>query len=560
MRSSCFRRSGVRFLKAVSLSCATLFVLSASTATSQPVVATSTPGIADWEDPNVWSFDPSPSTATIPDNDSLNFFDVRIDGGAASPTDVSLSTAVSIDRLQVSGGDSLSIGDAGTLTIESDSSRAGSGQIVNDGLVLINGATATARLDTTGALSLSGAGTLRMVGEAELGMSTASTRGPVIANAVGHRIEGAGVIFQNLTNEGTLSANSSEVLLVGGGLLRNRGLVEATGAGGLDVRTLSGVENTGTIRSSGSSISITTMTNDGSIEVTQGGQLSVLFGVTNNGLIEVTQGGNFDSLAPFSLTNGSTGRVLVSGPGSQFTGRLSNGGLFEVMNGGRGEIDSALNGTVRIGEGSVIDVFGRVDVTGVLDLAGGTLQTRGGRMQIRGTSQVSGTGRIDLAGGETSFNLIGKLAPGGVGGIGAFDIVGDVDVYSSFSAGRSQIEIELGGAAQGEYDMISVDGTLSLRGSILVDLINLEDPMDPAGNFDPSTGSIFDIIMASNIVDLGGTVVLPTFDDGRAFTRDVVRVGSMDVLRLVVIPEPSTALLLASGLALLASTKRQRVP
>lgn len=563
--------SGIRFLKALLVSFATYAVLSTPTATAQTVVATSTGGIRDWEDPTAWSFDQLPNTATIPNNDAVNLFDVRIDGGSSTATEVSLSTAVAVDRVEIAAGDSLFIEGSADLAIVSDLSRPGSGQLVNDGTVLIDGATSTARLNTGGGLSMSisGAGTLRMTGGAELGMLTSSAS--VITNHAGHQIEGSGTIFQDLTNDGTVLANSDEALRLGGRLVQQRGLLEATGAGGLEIRTLRGIENTGTLRASGSSIVVTSMTNDGTVEVTQGGRFSLVFptsSVTNNGLIEITQGGEF--VHTMRIVNESTGHIVVSGAGSRLAAApLSNGGTLEVLDGGHADFSGSLEsgvtglnarGTVRIGDRSIIDGGSFVRVPGLLDLDGGTIRSGSAGMTVNGDGRIEGSGRIELGRGELGFDFLGKLVPGGTDGIGTFDVVGDVDVSNPRSFGRPQIEIELGGTAQGEYDVISIEGTLSLMGSVLVDLINLDDPADPAGVFDPSAGSIFDIFIASNIVDLGGTFTLPTFDDGREFTQNVVRVGAMDVLRLVVIPEPTTAMLLTGGLMALALTERRQPP
>ena len=495
-------------------------------------------GDGNYDDPAQWSFDAPPVSVAIPENTDRDKFNVVIDGSeSGTPGTLSLGRNITIDSLQVGVADRFVIEGGGSLTIDNDPARGGNGTIVNNGEIVLDGSTGIASLNNVRELSLSGTGTLRMTGAAQINPPNAPNSPSATTNNAGHHIEGSGTIAQGIINFGTISANSADPLWLSGRRLEQRGLLEATGTGGLEISASFNFDNFGTIRSSSSSITLESVNNEGLIEVTNGGRIVVTS----------------------SIANWSPGQVRVSGPGSSISvDAYFGGGLFEVLDGGRAEIGSFSGaGITRIDRNSLLESTRSARLSGILDLDGGTFRSVGGFL-VNSFGRVEGSGLIDLGTRELRLELAGALAPGGRNGIGTLDIVGDVFVSNNFNFGRSGIEIQLGGDSQGEFDMISIEGTLSIMGSILVDLIDLDDPTNPTNLYDPAIGSTFDVIVAQNIVDLGGSFVLPTFDDGRTFTQSVVHVGSVDVLRLMVIPEPTTAVLLALGIVVLASTKERR--
>jgi hypothetical protein len=110
------------------ISCVLVMSLSCREALATAITATWTPGSGNWTVPQ-WTFAP-PTVATFPSNGGGDFFSVRIDGGAAANSQVTLNGAVEIDRLAISTGDRLRLQGGGSLRFAQDATRPGSGELL----------------------------------------------------------------------------------------------------------------------------------------------------------------------------------------------------------------------------------------------------------------------------------------------------------------------------------------------------------------------------------------------------------------------------------------------
>ena len=153
-----------------------------------------------WIDGNgTWTVNGNWSTDSFPDSSSAS---ASIVDGTST---VTLSASVSVDNLQLSGGN--------VLDISSGSALAVSSQIINAGVIQIAAGPNNAALETSGAVSLTGGGTVT------LSNSGTSVPGAVIAQAVAsspltnvdNTIQGFGQIGGAsgliLVNHGTVDAN-----------------------------------------------------------------------------------------------------------------------------------------------------------------------------------------------------------------------------------------------------------------------------------------------------------------------------------------------------------------
>ncbi len=254
-------------------------------------------------------------------------------------------------------------------------------QIINAGQIQLNGGGNTnSFLNIANNVALQGGGTLTLSVAPGAGSAfIQGNAGGLTLTNVDNTIQGAGVIGNNglaLTNDvgGTINANVSGqgLLLDGGGLVTNAGLLKATNGGFLEI------ENT--VNNAGGNI-----TADGGTAqffgaaVIQGGTLNTL-----NGGILGTPGGNSATL------DGSTGAGAVTiSPGSTYT--------------------SALNSTTNIlgtiNNNGDLQVNGGANTNTALNLTGNTVLQGGGGGTVTLSTNGSGSGfAILLGSGATLTN------------------------------------------------------------------------------------------------------------------------------------------------------------
>jgi len=141
-----------------------------------------------------------------------------------------------------------------------------------------------------------------------------------------------------------------------------------------------------------------------------------------------------------------------------------------------------------------VAVGGTLEIDNQLNLNGRAL-TKGGNGLLQFNSRLfAGTGNVVATGGTIGgagkvggnlSNSSGIVAPGQ--SIGRLSVAGN---YSQAASGALAIEI----ASLSNFDVLNVDGTASLSGSLMISLVN---------GFQPSSGNTFDVVAASSLTTSG---------------------------------------------------------
>lgn len=147
---------------------------------------------------------------------------------------------------------------------------------------------------------------------------------------------------------------------------------------------------------------------------------------------------------------------------------------------------------------------------GAIVLKGGGLLRTGGA-DIYNNGSISGSGTLDMrgAGGGTLFNH-GTVAPGTSTAAGTLSVQGN---YTQGSNGV--LDIKLGGTGAGEFDLLDVDGSARLGGSLHI---------HPLGAFAPANAASADFIVArggSNSGAFEQVVAAPVSSAGGVATLSV---------------------------------------
>ena len=335
------------------------------------------------------------------------------------------------------------------------------------------------------ATSIGSSGTATVTG---IGSTWANEQ--LIVGNLGHGtllVENGGHVSSNFSG---IASGSGSSLSVGDAIVTGTGSVwNANGTfviGGLGMATLSieadgqvATNQSGIIGSGASSTGIVTVTGIGSAWSISG---SLDVGSSGRGTLNIQNGAAVSNMhASIARNAGSNGNVTVSGAGSTWSnsGRLGVGG--NVVVGAAGG-----TGTLNIGPGGTVNA--NIDVVvfpqGLVQLQGGTLDTpavsfQGGGGQFQWTS---GTLHVGTFSGSL-LNQGGKLAPGH--SAGTTTIVGN---YTQQFAAR--LEIEIGGAAAFDTDIVNVTGQASLGGELQLALIN---------SFEPGAGQVFSVMQAGGL-------------------------------------------------------------
>jgi hypothetical protein len=185
-------------------------------------------------------------------------------------------------------------------------------------------------------------------------------------------------------------------------------------------------------------------------------------------------------------------------------------GLFDI--GGLGElrlVDSTTEGLVMPGPGSTV-------------LAGGEVIFNG---PLRTSADI---GRL-LAGETPVVRFNDGLRIGAL-----LSQITQISVDADVAFGQDNVlSIEVGGAAPGMYDMLTVGGTIRLGGVLEFTFLS---------GYVPSVGDEFEFLNAFSITQSFRRFSLPRLPRGMGFDRKSVNSG---ILRVVAIPEPGAATLAA---------------
>ena len=247
----------------------------------------------------------------------------------------------------------------------------------------------------------------------------------------------------------------------------------------------------------------------------------------NSGTIEVLTGtlnlnGGFSNFSGTTLTGGTyivsgtlgfSGRMFARTPrqscsmarraqilnSSTSANALANfatnasGGSFTIQNGRNLTTAGAFSnaGNLAIGTSSTFTTTGNYTQTaGDTDLQGGTLAATG-LVDLQG-GVLSGSGAVNA-----NVNNAAQVGPGD--SAGTISITGN---YTQTSAGA--LNIELGGASAGQFDVLQVTGTATLDGTLNVSLINGYVPTPPDAFQVLTFGSRSGDFATKNGLELGG--------------------------------------------------------
>ncbi len=410
-------------------------------------------------------------------------------------------TSSSYIHLGESGGGnaSLTITDGGNVTLEG---RDGANPNVTLGVA--NGTRGQITVDGFGSqMNVLGAGSEIVVGDAGDGTLNAMNSGIVrgLDLTIGQRASGVGTV--NVTDGGSIDLNG----------------VTGDGDG---PRVVVGQAGEGTINVEAGSVRIFGQESSGSLV------LGEAFG--SEGVVNLTNG------AARLTVGGDEGGITIIGEAG--TGRLNilNSGQLTSPNGGISVVakESTSEGYVTVdGGGSRWDAGTSLYVGLDVNTANGNVLGEGGEAVISvinggtieadsiyiGNGLVTGVGNLN---GDV-VNQGGVIAPGA--NLGLLTVGGDLTLETG------QVDLELSGLEARNFDRITVDGDVSLGGTLNVTLIN---------GYIPALGDSFDVIVGDDISGRFSTVNLPTMPFPNQYFRwDIISYSNGDeALRLSVTDKP----------------------
>jgi hypothetical protein len=199
---------------------------------------------------------------------------------------------------------------------------------------------------------------------------------------------------------------------------------------------------------------------------------------------------------------------------------------------------NAAGGRFTIRNGRDFTTTGALSNNGIVNVGGATILSAPGGLTNTSTGLVAGTGTIAAA----VLNA-GIFAPGDDNQLaGLLTIQGDVTEQAG-----SQFLMDLGGTARGStYDVVNISGTLHFGGSLNVTMTD---------DLTLILGMTFDLFDFGTGDGQFAAINLPTLSDGLVWDAgNLYTTGT-----ILVIPEPSTISLLATGImGLLAFVGRRR--
>ncbi len=302
-------------------------------------------------------------------------------------------------------------------------------------------------------------------------------------------LRGDGAGNSNFVNNGTLTkAGASDQNYVG--IASTAGSTIRTDAGSL---TVTGSHLGGQLQAAtGANLTIDSATLDAGAGFSGAGSITWQNFVTLLGSVDVgadapaiTLGGN---TVIQGLGNTLTTRNVVHADGAQVTlldqttwnnlGTLSVGpGITSLVLGTGAAFHNQAGGTVQVDQGTLVAAFGAASPNnGAIVLkAGGTVNGNGGDLYNNGS--IGGTGNLLLGegGSGTLFNN-GIVAPGDSTSTGTLSVHGN---YTQGPGGL--LAIKLGGALDaGAFDLLDIDGSAHLAGTLRVDTLPGFAPADAA--------------------------------------------------------------------------------
>ena len=388
-------------------------------------------------------------------------------------------------------------------------------------------------------------GTLNIHGRAKIGTSTTPGVGQLLLagshylDVTGGAIDADGDLYVGRTTPGTMNVSN------GGDV--------SSGDGWVGYYT--------------SGASTATVTGGGSTWTTNGGIMRV--GYQGEGDLNIQSGGVVTTGNSYIGVNNASGdwsTVTVTGSGSEWdvggSGRLyvaygtgygtlnvessgladvssyvhvGNRGVLNVDN-GRVEIGAvsaaAVNGELRIGNGGTFRIDGEATVSGQITLESGGIFNLSGGIASMDSFDNSAGGTFNFTGGNLDVATVFGDLPVNGGTIARGASPGTMTVNGDLIINSGAVEIELGGAAPGDYDRILVNGAASPGGTLDIYLIDLG-----GGLFQPDIGDTFDIIDWTAPSGEFDSVNPPALGPGLGWdTSDLYTTGEISVIGTLTLP------------------------
>ncbi|MCG8407599.1 MAG: hypothetical protein MI923_20575 [Phycisphaerales bacterium] len=486
-------------------------------------------GSGDWDTVGNWDL------VLVPNN-GADTYNVLIDDGNVTASDVTLSLIRTVDNVTLDSDDVLSINNTARLRI------ANGGVIDNAGTINLNSTGNDTYIQPDGGLlTLTGGGTLTLSdmttnwiyqinsgsftnvnntiqGAGNLGWSGAPTaitnQGTVIANGTNPLSCNPGT--QVFTNTGTLRADSGAVLTLNGpgGFDNATGIIEALNNSTVDIATTTirggtlQTSGTGVIQSASDSTELDgtmdTVTNAGLLRVPNSERFRMKGTINNTGTIEISSSGSDTYIHPrdtvMTLTGGGT--VTMTDSDSNWIYQQNGGSLVNVNNTIQGAGNLGWSGapTAITNQGTV--VANETNNT-LLCNAGSQVFTNtgilradsGGVLTLSGTGGIANTGGVIEALDASVVELSGATIDGGT-------------LQTSGSGVIRTVSVE---TLDGSVNPVTNAGTLVVQNADDLDLVGT---VLNTGTIDlSSTGSVTELRAQSGNAMLTGSGVVNMGDD-----------------------------------------------